>query len=84
MKKIIIIAVIIVLIILLIGCSANNEPTKWSEYVVHKGDTVCDISIDITPNTKDYRYTQYYIIKKNNIENSMIHPGQTILVPVYE
>ena len=85
MKKIIIIAVIIFLIILLEGCfNPNKEPTKWSEYVVRKGDTVCDISIGITPKGVDYRETSYYIREKNNIENSMIYPGQTILVPVYE
>lgn len=84
MKKLILIAIIIVLIILLIGCSTNQEPTEWSEYVVRRGDTVCDISMDITPNTKDYRETQYYIKEKNNIENAIIYPGQTILVPVYE
>ena len=85
MKKIIIIAIIILSIILFVSCfKANKEPTKWSEYVVQSGDTVCDISIGITPDTKDYRETQYYIAKKNNLKNSMIYPGQKILVPVYE
>ncbi len=84
MKKIIFIAVVILVAILLIGCNAKKEPTKWGEYVVHSGDTVCDIAIGITPNGIDYRETEYYITEKNNIKNAMIHPGHTILVPVYE
>jgi len=84
MKKIIIIAVI-VLVAMFAGCiNTNQEPTKWREYVVHYGDTVYDISIDITPNGMDYREISYYIIEKNNIENALIYPGQTILIPIYE
>lgn len=85
MKKISIIAVIIFAIIVLVGCfNTHKEPTKWSEYVVRYGDTVCDISIDITPNNVDYRDTQYYIIEKNNIKNALIYPGQIILIPIFE
>ena len=85
MKKIILRVVIISSVLLLVGCfNTHTEPAEWREYVVRSGDTVCDISIDITPNNEDYRNTQYYIIEKNNIENSMIYPGQTILIPVYE
>jgi hypothetical protein len=85
MKNIVLSAGIIFSFIALLGCfNTNKEPTEWREYVVRSGDTVCDISIDITPNGQDYRYTQYCIIEKNNIENAMIYPGQTILVPVCE
>ncbi len=85
MKKIIFSVVFISFLILFVGCfNENTEPAEWREYVVSSGDTVCDISIDITPNNVDYRSTQYYIKEKNNIENSMIYPGQTILVPIYE
>lgn len=85
MKKIILSAVVISFVLLFVGClNANTEPTEWREYVVRSGDTVCDISIDITPNNVDYRNTQYYIIEKNNIKNAMIYPGQTILVPIFD
>lgn len=85
MKKIILSAVIISSIIALAGCfNTEKEPTEWSEYVVHSGDTVCGIAISITPDDIDYRKTEHYIIEKNNIENVMIYPGQAILVPVYE
>ncbi len=85
MKKIILSAIIFSIITLVVYFNANKMPTEWSEYVVSSGDTICDIAIDITPNNKDYRRIEYYIIKKNNIgKNEMIYPGQTILVPVYE
>ena len=80
MKKLIFIAVVIVVAILLIGCSTKKEPTKWSEYVVHSGDTVCDIAIGITPENTDYRETEYYIIEKNNIRFDVnVSAGEDVL-----
>ena len=78
---------------LIVVCSAvmsvillnkSTEPTEWTEYIVCDGDTICDISQSITSNNQDYRETEYYIIKKNKIENAMIYSGQTILIPVYK
>lgn len=82
MKKIILISSIV--IALVVCFNANKGPAEWSEYVVSNGDTVYDISMSITPNDKDYREAEYWITKKNNIKMATIHPGQTILVPVYE
>lgn len=81
MKKIILVFSIISLVLFF---NAIKGPAEWSEYVVSSGDTVYGISIDITPDGEDYRETEYWITKKNNIQSAMIHPGQTILVPVYE
>lgn len=84
MKKILMVVAIFVVAFLLIGNKTDKEPTEWSEYVVHSGDTVYGISNIITPNDIDARKTEHYITEKNNLENAMIYPGQTILVPVYE
>ena len=84
MKKFLMVIAIVFVVVLLIGHKTDKEPTEWSEYVVNSGDTVYGISNIITPNDVDYRKTEHYIIEKNNIENAMIYPGQTILVPVYE
>ena len=85
MKRIILSTVIIAsLLMMVVYFNTPKEPNGWREYVVNSGDTVCDISIDITPEGEDYRYTQHCIMEKNNIANAMINPGQTILVPVYE
>lgn len=82
MKKIILISSIV--IALSVCFNTSKEPTEWSEYVVGYGDTVYDISMSVTPDGKDYREAEYYILEKNNIEKATIYPGQTILVPVYE
>ena len=84
MKKILMVVAIVFVAVLLIGNKTDKEPTEWSEYAVFSGDTVDGISNIITPNDRDYRKTKHYIIEKNNLENAMVYPGQTILVPVYE
>jgi LysM repeat protein len=67
---------------LLVGSRTKSEPTAWEEYIVSSGDTVSGIASEVTQDTEDYRVNQNYIIKKNNIKNGMIYPGQVILVPV--
>lgn len=84
MKKLLMVVAIVVVVVLLVGNNTKKEPTKWSEYVVQSNDTVSGIAIGIKSCGIDYREAEYYITKKNNIENAMIYPGQTILVPVYE
>lgn len=85
MKKIVLRTIVISSVIAMaIHFNAGKKPTEWSEYVVGVGDTVYGISMSVTPNNEDYRETEYWITKKNNIEQAMIYPGQAILVPVYE
>ena len=83
MRKILGILVVVIAVMLLMGLR-KSEPTEWREYVVHPGDTVSSIAVEITPNSEDYRDNMHYIIDKNEIENGMIFPGQVILVPVVE
>ena len=86
-KKVLLICGITIIAILLIGNSTSRgkKPTEWKSYTVQSDDTVYGIAKSVTtPNSNDYRYAQYYIIEENNIEDAMIHPGQVILVPVYE
>lgn len=85
-KKVLLICGITLISMLLIGnsTSKSKKPAEWKPYTVQKGDTVCDIAQSITPDNRDYRCAQYYIIEENNIKNAMIYPGQVILVPVYE
>ena len=85
-KKVLLICGITIIAILLIGNSTSRgkKPTEWKSYTVQSDDTVYGIAKNVTPNNEDYRHAEYYIIEENNIENAMIHPGQVILVPVYE
>lgn len=85
MKKTISIAIVLCFVLaLVVYFNPEPETLVWSEYTVCDGDTLCDISKTITPNSEDYRETQYYIIKKNNLENAMIYPEQKILIPFEE
>lgn len=83
MKKAIVIGVIVIAVMLLMGLR-KSEPREWREYVVHPGDTVSSIAVEITANSEDYRDNMHYIIDKNDIQNGLIYPGQVILVPVVE
>ena len=85
MKKIVLSLVILFSIIaVMVHFNTPKEPTAWTEYKVCYGDTICDISRNITPDNRDYRETEYYISQKNNIENALIYPNQIILIPIYE
>jgi hypothetical protein len=82
MKKMLMIVIVIIGIMLIMGAMRKQPPSEWREYVVHSGDTISSIAVEITPNSEDYRDNMRYIIKKNNIENGLIYPGQVIFVPV--
>ena len=84
MKKILMLVALCFVAIVLIGNCTKKESIEWVQYEVESGDTVCDLAIRFTPNHIDYRKTEYYIIKKSNIEDATIYTGQTILVPVYK
>ena len=85
MKKIIAAILIAVIAVFLAGTrKPRDKPILWEEYTVKSGDTVSEISLEITPVEEDWRYTVYYINEKNEIKNSMIYPGQVLLVPVWE
>lgn len=55
---------------------------SYEEIVVKNGDTIWEISMRYTPKDKDIRKTVYEIKKVNNINNSIIKPGQIIKVPI--
>ncbi|MCX7951958.1 MAG: LysM peptidoglycan-binding domain-containing protein [Clostridiales bacterium] len=55
---------------------------NYVEITVEKGDTIWNISLKYTPKNKDVRKTVYEIRKLNNIDNSIIIPGQIIKVPI--
>jgi hypothetical protein len=64
---------------------ADSEPV-FINIQVEKGDTLWGIAQHLSDTVFDHDYdVRYiiYIIEENNaIENSMIHPGQTLKVPL--
>lgn len=82
MKKLGAVAVIIIIAVLLLGTVKPEKETLWQEYRVRPGDTLYKIALEYAGNGEDYRDLVYYIIEINGIKNSMIYPGQVLLVPV--
>lgn len=82
MKKLGAVAVIIIIAVLLLGTVKPEKETLWQEYRVRPGDTLYKIALECAGNGEDYRDLVYYIIEINGIKNSMIYPGQVLLVPV--
>ncbi|CDF57982.1 cell division suppressor protein YneA [Thermobrachium celere] len=62
--------------------NTDNNIVNYTEVVVQKGDTLWNISMKYTPKSKDIRKTVYEIKKINNINNSIIQPGQILKVPI--
>ena len=84
MKKLIAAILIVIVALLIWGAKSRPEPLMWRNYIVDRGDTLWDIAEEITPESIAYRTTIKYIEKENGIIDSMIFPGQELLVPVWE
>ncbi len=92
MKKyknyIITILIYLVMILLAIGAGAisshieKNEVQVYEPYNVKSGDTVWTIAEEYTSDEYDIRKTVRAINKFNDLENSVIHGGDVIYVPV--
>lgn len=69
----------------IIGANNVESLTKitYSEVKVQTGDTLWDLAQEFGPDDKDVREIVYEICKLNKISAGSIHPGQTILIPVY-
>ena len=52
------------------------------EHLVVTGDTLWDIAAVYTPAGEDVRHTVADIRAANGLEDSVIYPGQVLLVPV--
>jgi hypothetical protein len=59
------------------------EEPIYEKVLVHQGDTVWGISAEYASGNKSIRAICNEICKLNNIENSIIYPGQTLQVPIY-
>jgi len=62
--------------------SAINK-TDYIDVTVKPGDTIWRIAREHTNEEKDIREVVYVISKINEIDNSIIHSGQVLKVPIY-
>ena len=76
------------MILLAIGAGAiatwldNNKLQIYEPYNVKSGDTVWTIAEEYTSDEYDVRNTVRVINRFNDLENSVIHGGDVIYVPV--
>ena len=92
MKKyknyIITILIYLVMILLAIGAGAiashieKNNVHVYELYNVKSGDTVWTIAEQYTSDKYDVRKTVRDINRKNELENSVVHSGDVIYVPI--
>ena len=83
-KKFICILAVIVVAMLLIGAMKPEKASVYITYTVQPGDTLWSISKEITPDSRDLRYTIQEIEEVNELQNCTIRVGQVLTVPVYE
>lgn len=76
-----IIAFIILALLNLVFTRTNVKETyTYENYVVNKGDTLWNIAKQYTGSEEDVRQIIYEIKKDNNMTNSYIHEGQTLII----
>ena len=84
-RVLVIISTIVVALVLLLASSvgASGAVVETTEvYSVRSGDTLWDIAAERTPEGRDVRDTVAAIRSINRIGHSVIHPGQSLDVPV--
>ncbi|MGZ5384711.1 MAG: LysM peptidoglycan-binding domain-containing protein [Acidimicrobiia bacterium] len=76
-------AVAVVFFLLLAsGAGAGNEVRATGVHVVAAGDTIWSIAAQHTQPGEDVRTTVFDIKRMNRMEESMIHTGDQLVVPL--
>jgi hypothetical protein len=85
-KLFVILSIVIILIFTLYNLNAfslNKEDyNNYIEILVKDGDTIWNIAEKYNSNGNDLRQLVYDISKINDVEDSVIIPGQKIIVPL--
>ncbi len=62
--------------------ASADAPVVWTEVVVEEGDTLWAIAQTISCESEDIRLKIDAIIDENELTSAVIHPGDTLIVPV--
>lgn len=87
--RIIVLSIIIVLTVILIVSltlpkdAAASEPVRVVSVQVQPGDTLWSLAEMYDDNSMDLRHYIFLIERYNKLENDILQPGQTLLIPVY-
>ena len=64
------------------GTAAAGAPVEYGAHLVVTGDTLWDIAAEHTTPGEDVRRVVYEIQRLNDLDGSMILPGQELQVPL--
>lgn len=83
-RAVVLLTVIAVVFFLLLasGVGAGSEVRPAAMYVIQAGDTLWSIAERRTPPGGDVRTTVFDIKRINQMTDSVIHPGDELLVPL--
>ncbi len=88
-RVVVLLTAIVVLIVLLLanvvgasGAGTPDGPGEYGTHVVVVGDTLWDIAAESTTPGEDVRRVVFEIQRLNDLEGSVILPGQVLRVPI--
>ena len=83
-RVLIVISTVVVALVLLLASSVQATPELFetADYKVHSGDNLWSIADDHTPEGQDVRNMIEAIKRLNDLESSVIHPGQVLEIPL--
>lgn len=79
---VVLIATIIILVTILSYTAFTQKETSYKNIEIEDGQTLWEIVESEFGNNVDIRKYVYQIKKINNLQNSNIHPGQIIKIPI--
>jgi len=89
LRIVVLLTAIVVLMVLLLanavgasGADATGDPVSHGTHLVVAGDTLWDIAADYTTPGDDVRRVVFEIQRLNDLEGSVILPGQVLRVPI--
>lgn len=62
--------------------TSAEAPVVWKEITVKEGDTLWAIAKTVSSESEDVRLKIHTIIDANSLAGAVIHPGETLKVPV--
>ena len=78
---VIISTIVVVMALLLLSTGAASGAQPAVPYTVESGDTLWEIADELTPAGDDIRATVLVIKQLNDLDTSLIVPGQVLVVP---